>query len=163
MKTYQAIILGAVFSSLVAGRAVATTTLPPVGPNPLGSQSQSVSGQLEVFSQLEGHSEGNNPPWYQHADYYIYDRQGNKLQHVDNAVGYYARTPRLVTLPPGEYVIKSPAKDAFWMKIPVMIQAGHVTKVHLDGDWTTPANTLEAKVVLSPSGYLVGWRVAKAQ
>ena len=163
MKTYQAIILGAVLSSLVAGRAVAATTLPPVGPNPLGSQSPSASGQLEVFSQLEGHSEGNNPPWYQHADYYICDRQGNKLQQVDNTVGYYARTPRLVTLPSGEYVIKSPAKDAFWVKIPVVIRAGYVTKVHLDGNWAVPASTPEAKVVLSPSGYPVGWRVANGQ
>ena len=162
MKTYHAIILGAVFVSMVVGRAL-VATLPPVGPNPFGLQNQSVSGQLEVFSSLEGHSEGNNPPWYQHADYYICDRQGHRLQHVDNTVGYYARAPRLVTLSPGEYLVESPAKDAFWVKVPVVVQAGRVTRVHLDGEWAMPANTPETKVVLAPAGYPVGWRVANAQ
>ncbi len=162
MKIYHAMSMGVICVSLLASRALATT-LPPVGPNPSGLQNQSASGQLEVFSTLEGHSEGNNPPWFQHADYYICDRQGHELQQVDNAVGYYARVPRMVTLAPGQYLIKSPAKDAFWVKVPVVVQAGHVTRVHLDGDWAMPANTPETKVVFSPSGYPVGWRVAYAR
>jgi hypothetical protein len=159
MKTYLAMIVGAAFISLVVYNAAAAAALPTVGPNPYGLRSQSVSGQLEVFSRLEGHSEGNNPPWYQHADYYICDQQGHELQHVDNTVGYYAQAPRVVTLSPGQYLIKSPAKNAFWLKVPVVIRPGRVTKVHLDGDWATPANTPDAKLVLAPSGYPVGWRV----
>ena len=162
MRTYYVLILGAICASLLVGRATAATTLPPVGPNPSGLQSQSASGELEVFSKLEGHSEGNNPPWYQHADYYIYDRQGHELWHVYNTVGYYAQAPRVVTLPPGQYPVKSPAKDAFWLGVPVVIQAGHVTKVHLDGGWVAPAITPDSKLVLAPSGYPVGWRFCDA-
>jgi hypothetical protein len=163
MKTYLAMIVGAVFASLVVCSAAAATALPTVGPNPYGLQSHSTSGQLEVFSVLRGHSEGNNPPWYQHADYYIDDRQGHELQHVDNTVGYYAPAPRPITLPAGQYLIKAPAKDAFMVEVPVVVEAGRMTRVHLDGTWKLPANTPATELVNSPAGYPVGWRVGGSQ
>jgi hypothetical protein len=163
MKTYLAMIVGAVFTSLVAYSASAATALPTVGPNPYSIQSHSVSGQLEVFSKLKWHSEGNNPPWHQHVGYYVYDRQGHELQHVDNTVGYYASAPRTITLPAGQYLIKAPAKGGDMVDVPVVIEAGRVTRVHLDGAWKLPANTPATEFVSSPAGYPVGWRVGGSQ
>ena len=149
--------------SLVVYNSSAATVLPTVGPDPSGLQTKSLNGQLEVFSRLKGHSEGNNPPWYQHADYSIYDPQGNELQHVDNTVGYYATAPRVITLPAGKYLIKAPAKGVFPLEVPVMIESGRLTSVHLDGAWKLPANTPGTQYVNSPSGYPVGWRLNGTQ
>jgi hypothetical protein len=163
MKTHLAIIVATVFTSLVAYNAIAAAALPTVGPDPSGLQSHSVSGQLEVFSKLKAHSQGNNPPWYQHVDYYIYDLKGNELQHVDNKVGYYASAPRTITLPAGHYLIKASAKGAYMLDVPVVIESGRMTSVHLDGTWKLPANTPATKFVNSPSGYPVGWRFNGSQ
>lgn len=141
---------------LLTGCSSTPVAFAPVGPNPAVVGTSGGSGQLEVFSALSGRSEGNNPTWYQHSDYYICNDQGQRLDHVDNAVGYYARAPRIVTLPPGKYFVKAHAKGALWTTVPVVIASGEITKVHLDGQWQPPASN--AELVREPAGYPVGWR-----
>jgi len=163
MKTCRTIMLGAAVTLWLFCKSSAAVVPAMVGPNPFSPQNSSASGQLEVFSALEGRSEGNNPSWHQHADYYLCDQQGRHLRHVDNTVGYYAQAPRVITLPPGKYLVKAPAKDALWLEVPVVIESGRITKVHLDGDWKLPADTSETKFVDAPAGYPVGWRAGDAQ
>lgn len=157
MKASISLMLGAVLA-LLPGLVSAAPVLAAVGPNPYAPQTVSTGGHLEVFSALEGHSEGDNPPWYQHADYYLLDRQGRELRHVYNVVGYYAQAPRPVALSAGQYLVKAPAKNGCWLEVPVVIEPGRTTRVHLDGDWKYPAGTPGAALVDSPAGYPVGWR-----
>jgi hypothetical protein len=84
--------------ALVLGCAsTAPVVVAPVGPNPLRPQNPAASeGQLQVFSALVAHAEGDNPTWYRHADYSVCDQHGHRLKRVDNAIGHYEQTPRVV-------------------------------------------------------------------
>ncbi|HTV63706.1 MAG TPA: hypothetical protein VMH30_14180 [Verrucomicrobiae bacterium] len=73
-----------------------------------------------------------------------------------NSTGYYSTTARVITLPAGEYVVKARAKDALWIKVPVIIKPDEITQVHLDGNWQPNAEGTE--VVMAPEGYPIGWR-----
>jgi hypothetical protein len=117
---------------------------------------------LEVFSAMVGRTEGNNPTWCQHTDYYLFDQRGDELKHVDNAVGHYATAPRLINLPPGRYLVKAQAKNYLWAKVPVVVEAGRTTRVHLDANWQAPDHPAKNEVVGIPGGYPVGWSPAVA-
>jgi hypothetical protein len=151
------LILSATMAGLLTGCISTPITLSPVGPNPAGSESAGPNGQLEVFSALEGRTEGDNPTWFQHSDYYVYTRGGKLWKHVWNTVGHYEEAPRRITLPVGTYMVKARAKDYFWVELPVLIRSGQATVVHLDDMWTPPAGTSKAKVAYSPNGHPVGW------
>lgn len=143
---------------LLTGCTSTPVVLAPVGPSPAAIDQAGSNGQLVVFSAWEGHTEGNNPVWYQHADYRLYDEHGRRLRYVDNTVGNYERTPRAITLPAGKYLVKAEADDYLQVEVPVVIKAGRTTRVHLDGDWKPPRATPGTELVSVPAGYPVGWR-----
>jgi len=118
---------------------------------------------VQVFSALVAHAEGDNPTWYRHADYWICDAQEKRIKHVDNATGHYERAPRFISLPPGRYFIRAPAKNYLTVEVPVVIQSGRLTRIHLDGEWRPPADTSGAKLVTLPNGYPIGWRAGPAK
>jgi hypothetical protein len=156
------LIMGAAVSIALAGCVSAPLALAPVGPNPAGRVNASAEGQLEVFSKLQSHRDGNeydpNPAWYQHTDYTIYDMQGDRVRHVFNSVGHYEEAPSVTSLSPGEYVVVARAQGYLRVEVPVVIEAGRATRVHLDAHWQVPAGTPRAEVVQMPNGYQVGWR-----
>jgi hypothetical protein len=139
-------------------------TLAAVGPGPLASGSVTAgTGRLEVFSGLAEESDNQNqgskdPVWRQHTDYTLYDAQGKLVEHVDNTVGHYARAPRLVSLPAGNYTVKARASGGQWIEIPVVVESDRTTQVHLDKRWTLPSGTSKTEIVCAPEGYPVGWR-----
>src|SRR5690348_6047408 len=116
--------LGVGLVSIFVGCASTPVGLAPVGPGPDGSTGTVSTGELQVFSRESGRTEGRNPTWYQHSDYFIYNRNGKLLQYVNNNTGYYARGPHPVSLPPGEYLVKAKAKDYTWVQVPVIIEPG---------------------------------------
>ena len=151
------VIIGIALTSLWAGCSSTPLAVAPVGPNPFGVNNHAQDGQLEVFSAITGRSEGDDPAWFQHTGYSLYDAQGRKVKRVDNTVGYYASRPRVISLPPGKYIVKAEAKDFRAVEVPVTVKAGKTTRVHLDGNWH-PANASSASVVDLPSGAPVGWK-----
>ncbi len=155
------VVLGAAVSCALAGCVSAPMTLAPVGPNPAGRVSASEEGQLEVFSKLQLHHDGNeydpNPAWYQHTDYVVYDMQGKRVRHVFNTVGHYEQAPSVTSLPPGEYRVVARAQGYLRVTVPVVIEAGRTTRVHLDAQWQAPMGTRETELVEVPGGYPVGW------
>jgi hypothetical protein len=151
-------LLGTGVVTLMTGCASTRVALAPVGPDPVGANSLGVQGGLQVFSGLVGRSEGNNPNWYQHTDYYVYDLHGKLVKHVNNTIGYYASAPRQVTLPVGRYLVKARANDYFWVSVPVIIESGQTTRVHLDDNWKLPANARRTELVSLPNGNPVGWQ-----
>jgi len=150
------IIVGTALTSLLLGCSSTPVAVAPVGPNPASLVNPGKNGQLEVFSALAGHTEGNNPTWFQHTDYTIYNQHGVVVKHVDNTVGYYASSPRLISLPPGKYLVKAEAKDYPSVLVPVVIDPGRITKVHLDDAWQ-PAQPGKVACVRLPAGNPVGW------
>ncbi len=158
MKYFSGFFGGAVVLLLV-GCATTPLALGPVGPGP-ASQSPNNNdgnGQLEVFSAVVGFVSGN-PAWYLHTDYSIYTPQGKPLQRVNNTVDSFSDAPRVVSLPPGLYVVVAQAKGQAQVKVPVLIKAGQTTTVNLDNAWPPTADVPKEKLVVLPSGYPVGWR-----
>jgi hypothetical protein len=154
------ILSQAVLLSLLVGCSTTPVAVSPVGPNPNGQQNPAQkNGRLQVFSAFVSHAEGDNPTWHRHADYDLYTADGMHLMRVDNAVGHYERAPRLVVLPPGKYMVEAAAQNYLRMEVPVVIESGRVTRVHLDGAWRQVVGMPNAEVVCGPDGRPVGWRV----
>jgi hypothetical protein len=149
-------ILGTATTSLLLACSTTQVAVAPVGPNPTGGLIATKNGQLEVFSAVTGRVEGNNPTWYQHTDYTIYNPKGEVVKYVKNAPGYYATAPRLINLPAGKYVVRAEAKDYPAIRVPVVIEPGRITRVHLDDAWQ-PAGARETAFVRLPAGNPVGW------
>lgn len=155
MKSLPAILATAAIS-VWCGCSSTPLAVAPVGPNPDGLNRHTADGQLEVYSALVGRSEGNNPAWFQHANYTIYDQNGHRVRQIRNVVGRYAERPSSVALPPGRYLVKTEAQDFFQVKVPVVIEAGRTTRVHLDNRWR-PAAAPSARMVMLPGNHPVGW------
>ena len=156
------LFLGTGLISVLAG-CISTppVAVAPVGPNPFGSRSLSSKGALQVFSCLTAQSDDQNqgskdPIWYQHTDYCVYDLRHKLLKHVFNTVGHYEEAPRVLPLPAGTYFVKAQASDYFWVDVPVTIEPGRTTRVHLDDHWGITGEA--AKLVSLPNGKPVGWR-----
>jgi len=127
--------------------------LAPVGPNSAAPPEPEHMGVLQVYSArplavtdvnfeefFANDDFGGNefPVEPAHTDYTICKQDGQVLEHVRNARNLDDPQPALVTLPEGEYNIKAQAKDAnpgtFAVMVPVIIETGRATQVHLDGD-----------------------------
>ncbi|MGA2659257.1 MAG: hypothetical protein ABSH34_17275 [Verrucomicrobiota bacterium] len=165
MKLKTAFLLLGVIPML-ASCASPPVALAPVGPGPLADRSPGIgTGRLQVFSSLAEQNDDQNqggsgasPIWYQDTDYNIYDASGKLVEHVDNTVGHYSTSPRLVSLPPGKYTVRARDKEWLSVNVPVVIERGRTTKVHLDDNWQPPPNTPKTEVVSAPDGNPVGWR-----
>ncbi len=155
---YIPITLGAAMTSLLFGCATAPLALAPVGPNPAGVQATTTTGKLEVFSALEPQSEGDTPAWYQHEDYAVYNLKGKRVRHVANSVGYYESAPRIISLPAGRYTVRADAADELRVDIPVVIEPGRITRVHLDDHWRPPPDAPKRRLVFDSDGTPIGWR-----
>jgi hypothetical protein len=160
-------LLGAGLVALLAGCSSTPVALAPVGPNPYGVESKSIDGQLQVFTRLalqnddqeQGGQDNGSPAWYQHTGYTIYNMDGTRVKHVGNTSGHYDQTPRPIALLPGKYLVKARSKDYLEVIVPVVIQSGRTTRVHLDDKWKPAFETPETQLVTLPDGNLVGWRV----
>lgn len=82
---------------------------------------------------------------------------------IDNIVGYYAKTPRRVTLPVGRYLVEAQANDYFRVSLPVTIESGQTTRVHLDDKWKPPADTPKTELVWLPNDQPAGWQAEPAK
>jgi hypothetical protein len=102
----------------------------------------------------------DDPVWYQHSAYIIYDEQGKRVRHVGNTVGKWDETPQIVTLPAGRYTIKARAEGCLAVKVPVLIETGKTTVVHLESGWRAPTAPPGTDLVRAPAGYAVGWLAA---
>ena len=132
--------------------------LAPVGPNPLQSNvSAGNTGFLRVFSEREPVSEGDTPIFYQPSEYKIYSAHGQLVKDVGNTNGHYDTAPRTVPLPAGRYTVKARAKDYLTVVVPVVIESGRTTSVHLDDRWRGPHDVPRAEFVFEPNGEPVGW------
>ena len=162
------IFLGPGLVALLAGCSSTPVALAPIGPNPVGSESAATKGELQVFSNLTEQSDDQNqsstdPVWYQHRDYNIYDLHGRLVKHVNNTVGHYEQVPRRVALPAGRYLVRAQAADYLRVEVPVTIERGRTTRVHLDDKWKLPPDTPNRELVSLPNGNPVGWRAEPAK
>lgn len=131
-------------------------SLPPVGPAPAFVQgARAPEGWLVVYSALDDDMSLSDDPIYPHSGYKIYSLDGTRLEYVNNNLA----EPDTVSLPPGEYIVIASATSFNVVTLPVVIEDGKTTDVHLDG--SAPAIEIGAPtsdVVRLPDGMIVGWR-----
>ncbi len=67
---------------------------------------------------------------------------------------------RRIHLRAGKYTVKALAAVGYgeWLSVPVVVEAGKTTEVHLNGQWKAPDSTWGEDLVFSPSGLPMGWR-----
>lgn len=138
-----------------------------VGPGPFRiNHKSSGDGYLRVYSAREeireGVGDGANPSYYQHTDYEVRNNNGKLVKHVGNINGEYDPSPARIALPPGHYIVAASAKDYLEVRVPVIIEPGITTNVHLDDRWLPPPTAGRNELVREPNGNPVGWRAQSA-
>jgi hypothetical protein len=159
MKTKLIPFFGAAGIALLAGCASQPVALSPVGPS---AQDRAIAGvgYLQVYSDTETHNIGDGPPYCPHTGYNIYTPSGVRVKYVPNHIGDMDETPTMVRIPAGDYNVVAESSAYGRVTVPVVIEGGHRTAVHLDREWK-PSRTNE--VVRLPDGEPVGWSDATAK
>ncbi len=156
-----------------------TVTLPAVGPAPAESTQAAKDGSLEVYSaRKRAETDVNRDTFFwnidygkndflydaAHTDYTIYGSDGAVFKRVSNARDPNDATPARVKLLPGSYRVEAWAEDYAGVRmkvsVPVVIEAGHTTALHLGGDWKPSGQHKPTELVSLPNGRSVGWRAS---
>ena len=157
------------------------TLLKQVGPDPVLASQNSGMGFLQVYSARErvpidvnaeeyfwNNDYGKNDFLFYpaHTSYALYAPDGQLLQQIRNANGMNDANPTMVKLSPGIYEVEAKAKDyddVNWTGIiPVVIESGLTTVVHLDGNWNPAIPKKKSdEMVWLPNGHIVGWHSSK--
>jgi hypothetical protein len=131
-----------------------------VGPKSLAAHSYSGKGYLMVYSETDEIHVGDGIPYYIHTSYNIQTPDARTVKWVPNHVGDMDEAPQLVSLPSGNYQIVAESADYGQVRIPVLIQAGHTTKIHMEGkgSWKPQKPAVaNAGLVRFPDGEPIGW------
>jgi hypothetical protein len=166
MKTYSYLTCNIIAAGvLLAGCATGQSgiTLDPVGPAPVASAKASPSaGILVVYSAYEVNADFNSRDRYrpEYSDYKIFAADGKLLRRVHNDSGTASQDPAEVGLPAGEYRVAASSNGFGRVTIPVVIQTGQKTVLHLEGGvgWRNKSGFNQANAVRLPDGQIVGWR-----
>ena len=167
MKTIWIAFPGIALISFLNGCASTPTALAPVGPNPAGtvtSVPEGSPGHLQVFSATE-----KSPPFASddifdqtfpinlHTGYAITDAAGHRFKFVPNHASDLDEWPDDVRLPAGVYKIKAVSSWCGQVTMPVVIQNGKTTIIHLDNNWWPPSSAVANQLVYLPDGEAAGW------
>lgn len=133
--------------------------LDPVGPPPGLSSGDKTTGSLVVFSAFDP-TGVNGMDRQAHTSYKILSEDGKLLQQVRNDPGTLAGGPTSVQLAAGSYDVVVRANGYGLVSVPVVIQGGKETIIHLDGggSWPNREEMIRANAVQLPDGRVVGWR-----
>lgn len=143
---------------LVTGAFAQTTS--PLGPRPDALPHRDYLGTLVVYSATEARPDGKDTYYYPHTSYEVF-RDGQPFKHIDNGRTLAVETPDRVALPKGDYTVVAQSETAGTVKLPVTIQTGRTTVIHLEEgqDWRPDVATADrAKLVRLPNGQPIGYQ-----
>jgi hypothetical protein len=133
-----------------------------VGPAPVPRAAErSNEGVLVVFSACEAGPDFGRRDRYRPicSDYKILSSTGTLLRLVHNDSGTILQEPAAVSLPAGRYGVVARANGLGTVTVPVVIEGGRSTIVHLEGDsWSGTAPRNSTNLVHLPNGDPIGWR-----
>ena len=148
--------LGAAVIPLLAGCASKPIAIAPVGPGSVSHSTAKANGYLKVFSDTETREIGDNTYYSTHTGYNIYDEAGKRVEYVANHVGSMDEAPMRVSIPAGNYNVVAQSASYGRVTVPVEIQAGKTTLVHLNRDGKASPNAATNDIVRLPDGEIVG-------
>jgi|ERR1043165_154178 hypothetical protein len=134
-----------------------------VGPASSGTPLSKValigSGYLVVYSATETRHSGKSLKVYPHTSYVIETEEGKFLKWISNATGPIDENPSVVRLRAGFYKIRAQDDNYGRITVPVLIQDGQTTTVHLETRAVPATELLDANnSVRLPDGRFVGRR-----
>ncbi len=152
----------------------------PLGPRPNVPPATDTLGALQVFTAAQLVAENVNFQEFfagepglkecedlAHSDYTLYSGDGRVLRRVKNASNSQDAEPTLLRLPPGQYQVEAQCEDPDGMRamvmVPVIIQAGRTTRVHLQAPWSPQASFAQGDLVRMPNGQPVGWNAGRPE
>ena len=125
------------------------------------------NGDLVVYSAHEANADFNrrDPYRQEFSDYQILTPAGEFLQQVHNDSGTILPRPQGVELPSGSYRVVAQANGYGTVTVPVTIEAGRDTILHLEGDvkWLNQFGLNQTNAVCLPHGEIVGWKSSLAR
>ena len=153
-------LIGSVFIPFVTSCVYKALALATVGPESIVHASSATKGYLQVFSATQKSVPVvSDDSWLLdlHTGYEIYDQSGKESRFVPNHMSNLDTSPDTVTLMAGTYNIVAESTWCGLVTVPVVIQKGKTTVVHLDNNWFPSSNTPAGKLVFLPNGEAVGW------
>jgi len=158
-------VLSAWFSGCATDRS--EMLLDPVGPAPMQTAAaNSSNGAVVVYSAYQVNADFNarDPRRPEYSDYRIFTADGNLQQRVHNNSGSMLQRPQRVELPAGTYRVTAQANGYGLVTVPVVIEAGRDTVLHLEGGaiWPAQSGFNRTNAVRLPDGEIVGWKAAPA-
>jgi len=98
---------------------------------------------LQVFSAREKSNEiGENTYFYPHSGYRVNDADGKTIRYVQNHLSDMDESPDQVNLPAGSYQIVARSSWAGQVVLPVVIEDGKTTVLHLDDNSSKPPGAI---------------------
>jgi hypothetical protein len=158
MKVKNIALIGAAIIPLLAGCALTPVTLDPVGPAPVKPAAYVPTGWLRVYTATDAHEIGDNTYYYTHTGYRIYNENGQLWRYIPNHTGDMDESVANVQIPEGSYRISAQSEAYNLVSVPITIEAGKTTDVHLETTWKVPSGVSTNDVVYLPDGYPVGWK-----
>jgi hypothetical protein len=138
MKTQIISLIGAAIITLLGGCVSGATALKPVGPDATSSVEANPQGRLQVYTPTQVAEDFLRGNFTQLMAYDIRNESGKRLMFVANQASGVEESPDQVMLPTGKYTIVADSADYGLVTVPMVIQSGKTTTVHLDGDPRTP-------------------------
>ena len=163
MRPMYTALLGAGIILGLIGCATSPIALAPVGPDSIGRTMPGPEGYLEVFTATQTIDVDFEAYFHPHMGYDINDATGRSVKFVPNHTSNMDQSPDTVALPPGNYNIVAESSCCGLVTVPVVIQKGKTTVVHLDGSWWRPSHASTSPLVYLPDGEAMGWSGLIAQ
>jgi hypothetical protein len=152
-------LIGAVIIPLLSGCASTPVALNSVGPAPATPAGEYVAtGWLRVYTATDAHEIGDNTYYYTHTGYHIYTEDGKLWKYIPNHTGDMDESVANVQIPEGKYKVLARSEPYNVVIVPVLIQAGKTSEVHLGAHWTPPLNAPTNEIIYFPDGRPVGWK-----
>jgi hypothetical protein len=128
----------------------------PVGPARPPVAQGPTRGQLVVYTP-DNFVDANDAGHPRHQAYVLLKPDGSVVERIANLSGPFGQDPEVVPLPPGRYLVDAWAINFGPVSVPVQIDRGRTTTVHLDGESEPSlAAVSPSEVVSLPDGQRVG-------
>jgi hypothetical protein len=157
-----ALVLLSALAALVGLTACATDT-PLVIQEVIGPERPLLPGEVTMDGTLVVNTPTYAATFAQseypvHTDYTLLSRDQKVIQRVANRTGSFESNPVKVPLSPGEYRVQASLQRGGLVIVPVVVVAGQVTVVDLDGTALPQNLPCDGNWVRLPDGHVVGRR-----
>jgi hypothetical protein len=163
MKMTYFVLLGVGIVSCLTGCISNPMALEPVGPGAVGRALPGAKGYLEVFTATTTVDVDFEAYFHPHLGYDVEDLSGAIVTYVANHDSEMDEEPDTVSLPPGHYKIVAESTWCGLVTVPVSIEPGQTTVVHLDGNARRPPHASPSQLVYLPNGEVVGWNSSNSE